>query len=312
MKTIRYTYLLCFLALGFVLTGKVQAQQDAMYTQYFANQLVINPAYAGSRDALSVLGLYRNQWVGFDGAPVSQTLTAHTPILGGRSNVGLSFIHDKIGISENLFLNASYAFRVDFGAWRLSMGLQGQISRRQMNWANSNPLDQGDPDIPFSRTNLFLPNVGAGLYIDSKSFYLGLAVPHILENELDFARNNNIQDLAQFRRHFFAMGGLVFDLSRDLKLRPGALVKFVNNAPTELDLNLGLFIKDKLLLGGTFRTGDSYDVFAQFWFTENLRLGYAYDFTFTQLSPYNTGSHEILLGIDLKKKRKGFDHPRYF
>lgn len=306
-----YTYWMLFL--GLLLTeGKLQAQQDPMFTQHFTNQLVVNPAYSGSRDGLSMVGMLRHQWTGFSGAPRTQTFSIHSPLRRSNSNVGLSFIHDKLGITERYALNGSYAYRIDFGSFRLAMGLHGQVRLRQMRWEESNPLDQFDGAITFSQRQLILPNVGAGLYLDGDRFFFGIALPHLLENELPYASASNAQNLAQLRRHFFVSGGLVIPLTDELKLRPMVLWKYVNNAPMEFDLNLGLVIKEQLLIGGTYRTGASADMFIQYAFAPQFRLGYAYDFVLTGLRQVNTGSHELMLGIDLGRKGKGFDNPRYF
>ncbi len=307
-----YIQLAAVLCLILLSPHKAEAQQDPMFTQYFTNQLAVNPAYAGSRNGLSILGLLRHQWTGFEGAPRTQTLSAHTPLGKSNSNVGVNFVHDKLGITERYALNGAYAYRIDFGRVRLAMGLHGQVRLRQMRWEQSNPIDQVDGVISFSQRQLILPNVGAGIYLDGDRFFLSVAMPHMLENELPYAQSSNTQNLAQLRRHLFVSGGLVIPVSEQVKLRPMALWKYVNDAPMQVDLNLGVLIKDQLLVGGTYRSNASADVFLQYQFISQLRLGYAYDFSLTKLRQVNSGSHEIMLGIDLGRTDKGFDNPRYF
>ncbi len=290
----------------------VRAQQDPMFTQHFTNQLIVNPAYSGSRDGLSMVALVRHQWTGFSGAPRTQTFSLHSPLRNSNSNLGLSFVHDKLGITERYALNGAYAYRIDLGAVRIAMGLHGQVRLRQMRWDQSNPLDQFDGALTFSQRQLILPNVGAGIYLDGDYFFLSAALPHLLENELPYAQSANNRSLAQLRRHVFLSGGLVIPLGDELKLRPMALWKYVNDAPMEFDLSMGLLIRDQLLVGGTYRTNASADLFAQYQISELFRLGYAYDFSVTGLRQVNSGSHEIMLGIDLGRKDKGFDNPRYF
>lgn len=312
MKTLpRITFSLLLLSLGFGWSG-LKAQQDPMFTQYFSNQLLVNPAYAGSRDGVSIVGLHRHQWTGFAGAPVTQTLGLHAPIGNGKSSFGGIFLHDKIGITERFAVNAAYAYRIDFGVARLAFGLHGQVRLRQMRWDRANPLEQSDASIQFTRSQMVLPNFGAGIYFDTERFFLGFAAPHLLENELAFAQPVPGQDLSQLRRHFFLSGGLIVPLTDAVKLRPMFLGKYVSDAPMEFDLSLGALIKERLLLGATYRTNASADLFAQFQITELLRLGYAYDFSLTRLQVVNSGSHEIMVGFDLRRRKNGFDHPRYF
>lgn len=297
----------------FLIPSLAFAQQDAMFTQYFSNKLILNPAYAGARDAIAITGLYRNQWTGFEGAPVTQTLSAHMPVFKGKSGVGIAFLHDKIGIADNTIITGSYAYRIDFGAGRLSFGLNGELRRRAMNWAESNPLTQGDPSVAWTTQNLFLPNFGAGIYFDTDKFYAGISMPNMLENQLKYLPQNAAsQNLSQLRRHYYAMMGVGINLSESLVLKPQALFKYVQNAPAELDINLGLLINSRLLVGGTFRTGDSYDAYFQFWLNKQMRIGYAFDFAFTRLNPTNYGSHELMIGLELARKKNGFIHPRYF
>jgi type IX secretion system PorP/SprF family membrane protein len=311
-KTHKYnSFLLTALALVLACT-RVHAQQEPMYTQFFSNQLVLNPAYAGSRDGLSLVTMFRQQWVGFKGAPSTQTLSAHAPI-SNSSGVGVNLIHDRIGITDQFILNGVYAFRFDLGPGRLAFGLQGQVRRRQMDWASTNPLNPTDNTFNYTTRNLFLPNFGAGLHYDIPDrFYFGFAMPQMLENALNYAPNNPNQNLAQLRRHYYVMSGVVLGISDQVKLRPAFLVKYVQNSPVEVDVNLGVVIKERLTVGGTYRSGDSNDFFLQYQLSDKLRMGYAYDFAYTRLLPYNLGSHELMIGIDLGQRLRGFDHPRYF
>ncbi|MEM0999902.1 MAG: type IX secretion system membrane protein PorP/SprF [Bacteroidota bacterium] len=307
-------YKAIFFGLALSLSLSATGQQIAQYTQFFSNKLVLNPAYAGSRDALSIVGLVRSQWTGFTGAPNTQTLTVHTPFARSTSGIGLTLLHDRIGITDNLQLTGSYAFRIDLGKnTHLALGISGEIQRRQMDWAASNPLDVDDAAIPWTQRNLVLPNFGAGIYLHSRRFYLGASAPRMLETELNYyPSGSNLQSLALLRRHFFGMAGLNIPLAVGVELRPQVLVKYVANAPVEFDLNLGLLLKERFWFGGTLRTQDSFDVFFQYWINQQFRFGYAFDLTLTRLNPYNYGSHEIMLGIDLGRRRKGLVHPRYF
>jgi type IX secretion system PorP/SprF family membrane protein len=291
----------------------VTAQQDALYTQFFSNQLIVNPAYAGSRDAISLTAFYRNQWTGFPGAPTTTTASIHAPVFKGTSGAGLSLQHDKLGITTTSSLSSAYAYRIDFGKARLALGINGELRLRQMDWAKANPLDPMDPSIAYTNRSLFLPNVGAGIFLDADHYFLGISIPRLLENDLNYVSpGQQAEHLAQLKRHFYVSGGLALRLSDGLVFRPQALVKYVAGAPLQVDLNVGFVMKDKLWVGGTYRTHDSMDFFVQYSVNPKIRFGYAFDYAFTQLSRYNAGTHELMIGLDLGKNRNGFFHPRYF
>jgi len=285
------------------------AQQDPMFTQYMWNQLAVNPAYAGSRDAGSVTAFYRNQWAGFEGAPKTISLSGHAPFAGYNMAIGAFLMRDQIGITENYNFNLSYAYRIRIGSARLALGLQGEVRQQRINWPNSNPVDQIDDEIPYETENAFLPNAGAGIYIDHDRFFIGAAMPRLIENKYIYENEetNSFQ-----RSHIFINGGLIIPLSSAVKLKPGGLVKYVANAPLEYDVNLSFFFFEKVWVGGTYRSGDSWDAMISYHWNNRFRVGYAYDFTTTDLKNHNSGSHEVFVGYDFKKRVKGVDHPRYF
>lgn len=306
----KLTILFLFIA-GFAMES--QAQQDPLYTQYMFNQLVLNPAYAGSKDRLAAMLLYRTQWVGFEGAPKTTTFSIHTPFLKQHMAVGATFVNDEIGIANNLYFTGYYAYRLKLNEnTRLSLGMSAEIKRQQMSWSQANPLFDIDPTIPVGDPSRTLPNFGAGVYMDNDKYYLGFTVPRIIENKLDFTNGiGTIQSSAQQQRHFYLMGGFIMDVSKDVKFKPAALVKYTPNAPLEFDLNVSALFAERLWLGMTFRTGDSFDVIAQF-VLDRMRIGYAYDYSLTKLQQFNSGSHEVMISIEIDKRSKGVHHPRYF
>ena len=283
-------------------------QQDPMYTQFFSNKIVVNPAYAGTRDAVSLIGLYRNQWTGFEGAPKTSTLSVHTPLRKMNSGVGLSLVYDQLGIQRNYVVKAAYSYHVKMGIGTLSFGLDGQIRKQDMLWNQSNPLESGDNDIPYGQNSLALPNFGFGMYLYKESYYIGLSVPQLIENETNY---NNAGASFQ-RRHFFGMAGVVIPVSPAFQFKPAVLVKYEVVAPLEIDFNIMGIINKQFWIGGTYRTDDSIDFIAQYHTKNGLRIGYAYDYTLTKLSRVNSGSHEIMIGYDFNQKKKGIYHPRYF
>ena len=296
------------LLMGVMLYG----QQDPHYTQYMYNQNVLNPAYAGTRGDLSIGLLGRTQWVGIEGAPDTQTLNIHG-MTGLGLGVGGSLIHDRIGpIDEtNMMLDLSYGIRVSERG-KLSFGVKGSYNmiNRLMNSATE-IIDQGDPFFDMDTKSSY-PNIGAGLMYYTDKFYVGLAVPEILESfEYTNASNHITTDVSD-TRHYFATMGYVFDLSNNLKLKPSFMLKMVKGAPISLDLNTSLFINELFEVGLSYREGDSIDALLGVQATPNIRVGYAYDHTLTPLGNYNSGSHELMLLFDLDFARKHIKSPRYF
>lgn len=300
------------IAILLLLSLGVKAQQDPMFTQFFCNKLFQNPAYTGSTDGINALALYRTQWVGFDGAPTTYLFSIHAPILRKTSGIGLAVARDQIGINDIFIANLSYAFRIDFGVGRLAMGINGKMYRYQMEWSRTSPLEQLDDFIPYTDNDLFLVNFGTGLYFDTDRFYVGVSVPKLLENEMDFNDNKVNATSAKQRRHYFMMAGAAFTVHPKIVLKPALQFKYVKNAPFEADVNLSVLLYNTFLIGTTYRTGDSFDAIAQVYINDQICIGYAHDFTLTKLSNHHKGTHEILLSIDFGRKPKGFDHPRYF
>jgi len=299
--------ILIILGIG-LLASSAFAQQDPMYTQFFSNKIVVNPAYAGTRDAISLVDLFRNQWQGFGGAPKTTTLSVHTPIRSINSGVGLSLIYDQIGIQRSFNFKFAYAYHLKTSLGTLSMGLDGQVKKQDMLWNQSNPLESGDLEIPYGQNSLTLPNFGFGLYLFEDNYYVGLSAPKLLEN----ATNYNDAGQSFQRRHFFAMAGVIVPVNKNFQLKPAILAKYEFNSPLELDLNVMAIFNQKFWFGGTYRTNDSFDLITQYHMSNNLRIGYSYDFTLTKLSRVNSGSHEIMIGFDFNKKKRGIYNPRYF
>jgi len=297
----------------FSLVQSVFGQQEVWYSMFFSNKVLLNPAYTGSREALNITGFYRNQWTGFDGAPTSQSLTVHSPILKQKMGLGFSIEHDNIGINNTMSFQLSYAYRLQLGFGRLAMGVQGQVKRDEMNWSQSNPYSTVDQSIPYSDNSVFLPNIGAGLYFDNDFMYLGLSVPYMAESEINYSGNTSTVSTGSVKqRHYYLMAGGIIPLNANLLMKPALMARYVNNSPVEVDFNLSFLISEVLWLGASVRTGNTYSAIAQIHLKQNIVVGYAYDFTFTKLQNFQSGTHEVMFSIDLGKKVKGFDNPRYF
>lgn len=290
------------------------AQKDAQYTQYMYNTMSVNPAYAGSREVLSIVGLYRTQWVGLDGAPKTQTLGIHSPIGSGEKfGVGLSIINDDIGPThETVFdVNLSYTFKTS-GSGRFSFGLRGGGHLLDVNFDELQQFNAGDVLLQSNIENKFSPNIGVGLYYrHSNKWYLGLSAPSLLETEhLDRATLSTAKE----RTHFYLMGGYVFDVTENLKLKPAVLFKAVNGSPLQADLTANFLINNKFTIGVAYRWSAAVSALVGFQVTDGLMIGIAYDRETTELGTanFNDGSYELMLRFELQKVVGIILSPRFF
>ncbi|MGB0176136.1 MAG: PorP/SprF family type IX secretion system membrane protein [Owenweeksia sp.] len=296
------------------LSGVIFAQQDPLYTQYRNNMLSVNPAYAGSRDALTVGLLHRSQWVGINGAPNTQTLTVHGPLVNRNLGFGFSVVHDQIGPtnSTGLYGDLSGRVRVTRNGY-LAGGIKLGINFFQSNLTDVATGTQGD-DAYSRNTSRVLPNLGFGLYYYTPKFYMGLSSPKLVQNVLyaDDLPSGEVFEVTE-KRHYFAIVGVVLELNPNLKFRPSVLARLVEGAPNSLDLTGSFIIADKFWIGAFYRYQESLGVLLDYNFTPQLKVGYSYDFTLTELQNYNSGSHEISITYDfIFNDASKIKSPRYF
>ncbi|REK49197.1 MAG: type IX secretion system membrane protein PorP/SprF [Bacteroidetes bacterium] len=292
------------------------AQQDILVSQYMFNHLLLNPAYSGSKDYMMATLLYRKQWVDFSGAPETQVASLHGPLGLTQLGWGGLISHDKIGVTDrtDVYANAAYHLKLN-QKMKLSLGLRGGGGIYSYKNSDLKVWDANDPAFAGDKVSRFLPNVGAGAYLYGERFYAGVSVPTIISYDPVKSLSVNLSggDVIPHQvRHYFATAGAVFELHPDVMMKPSVLVKYVDAAPVEADFNVNFLFANTLWLGGSYRTGDSFVALLEIQLTKKLRLGYSYDFTFTDIKDYSSGSHEIMLGYDF-----GFDimkmrTPRYF
>lgn len=301
---------LCALLVGL----HAHAQQEAMFTHYSFNTLAVNPAYAGSREALTITGLGRFQWVNFDGAPRTNTLTAHAPILNENLGVGLSFLNDRIGPTTANSIFVDFAYKIKMGSGKLAFGLKGGVNMLNNDLNSLTAIDDNDEFLAGVNTpTQILPNVGAGIYYNTEKFYAGLSTPRLLENDF----KNSAVTQAKESRHYYLIAGTVFPISKkqNIKLRPTALVKLTQAAPIELDLTALVYFNDVFWIGPMFRTGDAAGVLAGVNITDQFSFGYSFDWSYTNktITYKNYGSHELMLRYDLfYNNAEKIRSPRYF
>jgi type IX secretion system PorP/SprF family membrane protein len=290
----------------------VRAQQDPHYTQYMYNLSVINPAYAGSKENLSMGVLYRKQWVEIEDAPTTATFFGHMPA-GKNVGVGLSVISDKIGPVEenNIYGDFSYTLNLG-GEHRLAFGLKAGATFHKVGLysdiGNGNVPDPNDPAFQEDSNRTFL-NLGSGFFYYTNKYYVALSVPNMLKSKyLDY----NGRQFGTETLHYFLTGGYVFDLNPNLKFKPFAMVKSSFNAPTSLDLSTNFLFNNKFEIGATYRLEDSFGAMVNYAITPNLKVGYAYDHIVSDLNVTTPSSHEIILLFDLNFPKKVSQSPRYF
>ncbi len=285
------------------------AQQDAQYTQYMYNTINVNPAYAGSRGVLSVFGLYRTQWVGLDGAPETGAFSVNSPIANSNLGVGLSFVNDRIGPTNENTISADLSYTIRTSeTYKLSFGVKGTANLFNLDPSKLNPQHANDPLLQ-DLNNDFSPNVGAGVYLHSDKLYLGASVPNFFETK---RYDDNDVAVYKERMNMYFIGGYVFDLSPSLKFKPAFLTKIVEGAPLQLDVSGNFLINERLVLGAAWRWDAAVSAMAGFQITDGLFIGYGYDLETTKLANYNSGSHEIFLRFELFKKQEKIVSPRFF
>lgn len=286
------------------------AQQEAMYSQYMFNTMAINPAYAGSREVFSTTLLARAQWRGIEGAPISQTLSMDAPLYNKKVGIGLIAFNDRIGLTHNTGLHGSYAYRIRFNKYTLSMGIKLGIVQYNAS-LNEAVLSVGatSSDKGFQNNiSVLIPSSGAGVFLNSDKFYFGASIPNLYNTQLSKDSKVEVNNY----NHMFAIAGYVFTINEDVKLKPSFLYKFVKGAPMELDLNANLWLYDVLGLGVSYRTGDAVVGMVEIQVRNNFRVGYSYDYTITQLQKYNSGSHELILRYEFGFGKTKVITPRYF
>jgi type IX secretion system PorP/SprF family membrane protein len=311
MKLFRNLSLVILLMAG----AHSMAQQLPQFTQYMYNTISINPAYAGSRETLSIVGLHRSQWVGLDGAPETQTLSIHSPLRNEKIGLGFSFINDQLGYENFSYLYADFSYTIQTGEnTKLAFGAKAGATHY-----NLDPELLNDPSIiedPFFNdvSNRWSPNIGAGLYWHSNRWYLGLSAPRLLNTDYNKGEGDNQDYAAVERVSYYFTGGAVFDLSQNTKLKPAFLVKATNGAAPSLDLTANFLFYEKFWAGAGYRinnNAESIGGIVDFQVSKQLRIGYAYEYPLSEISNYTSGTHEFLLMFEVFKSKR-IKSPRYF
>ena len=316
MKT--YYKIILLLFIGIV---AVEAQQDLLYTQFMYNKMSLNPGFAGNDDALCITGIVRDQWTGFDGSPKAQMLSVNFPRLG-KVGVGLNLSRNTIGVSQKMTFEGIYAYRIPISTGTLSMGMSfsGRFYKEDFTDPTLRIINPFDQDVAIDRgiyqTTVF--NVGFGAYYSNNRFYLGAAVPRLIRADIDI----KVGLVKSYEvRHLYFMTGGAMDIRNNLVLMPQLLIRWAENSPYNMDLNLGLLFHDRFYTAFTARTGGAFDDWFEsldfimgFYLNRSLFMAAAYDVTLSPLRNYENGSLEVLMQYCFGKKQKAIDiiNPRFF
>lgn len=273
----------CTILIFFLACLRVHGQHNSAYSQYMFNGLLLNPAYAGSREALDLSALYRKQWSGFNGAPSTITFAAHTPLKRKKVNLGLVVQDDRFGISEHLRAYAVYAYRFRLMKGNLALGLSGGIESFNDNWSKAQTTQAEDPSFAGQANRRLYAEAGFGMYYSSKRFYAGLSAPALYGQTFD-----------RYKTLVLTGGGLI-DASESIKIKPAVIVKYIMNSPLHLNVSSTFYWKDVIGLGLGYTWNTSALAYVDIKLNEQFRAGYAYEYNTNALRTLNSGSHECMI-----------------
>jgi type IX secretion system PorP/SprF family membrane protein len=294
-------------------TTALQAQQDPKFNQYMFNPLGINPAYAGSREAVSVVGLYRNQWVGIEGAPVTQTFAIHGPIRQKKMGLGFQITNDNIGPRTNIAAEIDYAYRFRLFGGNLSLGLGLGFQYIAFDWNKIDYRDQGDVIPTYGVEQVMVPDADFGIFYSTNKFYAGLELAHLTEPRLNVSDSsvNGANAYRQFRHYSFTLGR-AFVLNEHITLRPSILYKQAGLFEGMIDLNFSVLIEERLWAGVIIRPQFGGAAILEYKLSDLIRIGYSFDYPINDLRLSQGSSHEIFLGLEFGLPKNTPVSPRYF
>jgi len=288
-----------FVLILIILHFGVFAQHNSSYSQYMFNGLLLNPAYAGSNEALNLTALYRKQWLGINGSPTTMNFTAHMPLKNEKVSLGIILVGEKLGVSEHNKLNFVYAYRFKLLKGQFSLGLQAGFDAHRANWEQVRTTQLRDPSFAVNIEKRILPQAGFGIYYYNKSLFVGLSIPSIIAN------NFNLYKTTLFNL------GCIMNLFENFNIKPALLIKYILNSPTDANLSTTFYWKDIFGLGLGCSVNRTAQAYMDLKVNNQFRFGYAYDYPFNNLQNYNSGSHEIMLRYLFQYKVKVLS-TRYF
>jgi type IX secretion system PorP/SprF family membrane protein len=301
---------ICLVYIGF--TG--YAQQYPVFSQYYFNELVINPAYAGANVQASGTLMYRNQWVNFPGSPRTVNMSGHSSFMRNKIGIGVMFNHDEIGSYKNNHVYGSYAYKIHMKKSTLAMGLQAGFNLLGADYSKLDLMAPGDLSF-LDFTNSIKPNFGAGLYYTRKNFFLGASVPFILNNKVLSSVEALMGEIREARYYFIRGGGMInINDGKKVKLNPSFLIRSQEGQPLSFDANLAFVFYDVFSIGSSYRLEDALVTFIDLKITDKIHFGYSYDITQSSLRRYSSGTHEFVLNFRsiIRGVHKNPECPQYY
>ncbi len=302
---------LIILAIAWLSVSLANAQHAIQFSQYFSNQLVLNPAYAGADDALSITMVHRNQWTGVNGAPKTTTLSGHTLFKNKNTGLGINLFSDKINIHSNVSLTGIYSYRIKTGKRSyLSFGLQAGINYVKSDYASlaGSINDPNDPNIRFENMSDAEFQFGTGLYFKSPQLELGLSTPILFTSGINYYMDSLSNPSST--PHFFLFTRYKINLSPHVQLHPGFLIKGKSGWPLAADLNIDALFNEVLMFGLSYRSFETMSVIVQIKVLPQMKFGYAYELPLSSIQRRNYNTHEIMLNYIFHYKDYNVKNPR--
>ena len=311
------TYITLFFAVLFTFSGK--AQQDPQYNLYQFNQMVINPAYAGARDGLSVVTSVRKQWTGFDGTPQTSCLSLHGPVLNNKVGVGLTVINDAMGPRNmfGIYGNVAYILKLS-SKWKLSFGLNGGYNRFQFNFNQITFKTTENSSFLLQNQTYNKFDINSGFYLRSSTFFIGISASHLYNKSIynyeitadtTGGKSGTYNVSYRLRTHLMLNIGRSFKINEDLIFAPTLMIRAINGKGNS-DLNFNFFLYNKLWLGVFFRNTYGAGFLMQYYITNKFRVAYSFDAggkSARRLGP----SNEIMIGFDFSGTKSKMLNPRF-
>lgn len=288
-----------FAAIAFMFIGESYAQQAPQFTMNMFNRLYTNAGYAGSNNGICANALHRQQWVGFDGRPITTVVNVDGTVKALHGGVGLSILSDKLGAQYSGGVKLSYAFRLPLGPGTLGIGVEGGILFNTLDGSQLDPIQENDPNIVNGKSSGVAPDFGFGLYYHTDKLYAGISANNLIGSTLEFEEGGTLSEYT-VARNYYAMAGYTWDINPTWGLAPSVFLK-TDGASTQFDINLRALWKNMVWAGVSYRIDDAVGIMAGFQYKE-FRVGYSYDVTTSGLREYSSGSHEIMLGYCYKLK----------
>jgi type IX secretion system PorP/SprF family membrane protein len=301
-----------FSAMLFLSNAGAYAQYGPTFTQYMFNEAFINPAYTGSQDALSVNGSYRNQWVGIEGAPVTETFVAHAPAFHKKVGIGITALNENIGVLKTTAGYVNFSYRVMMRTSTLSFGLLGGVQSVREDFSKVSTITPEDQQFLYNTPRVVSPNFGFGIYYYTPKLYAGISVPRLIQTKVSTDSSKVINAISPADFSYYLALGYVFSSNENVVWKPSIMTKLIQGAPIQTDFALTALLKKVLWVGASYRTNKTLSGILGIQFSPQFKLTYSYDYSLSDLQKYNSGSHEIQLSYIFSFNKEKVVTPRLF